>query len=148
KEYIQERKKRCCKKWCNFKISALSETWFSESHLNLQTVCYFVVYFLTIRHTHTHTTTIYIFRIRTSIIIDISSESLGGEDKIVEIDEAKLRKRKYNKRRLVTGQWIFGGFERGSKKLSIEPVSNHYISYLAEFMLKRRFDFREHINGF
>ena len=41
---------------------------------------------------------------------------------IVEIDEAKIGKRKYNRGRAVDGQWIFGGIERGSDKLFIECV--------------------------
>lgn len=41
----------------------------------------------------------------------------------MEIDKAKIGKRKYNKGRLITGQWVFGGFERDTKKLFIEPVS-------------------------
>lgn len=40
---------------------------------------------------------------------------LGGENIIVEIDEAKIGKRKFEKGRLITGQWI-GGFERETKK--------------------------------
>ncbi|KAK2702880.1 hypothetical protein QYM36_018535 [Artemia franciscana] len=37
---------------------------------------------------------------------------LGGEGIIVEIDEAKLGKRKYNRGRIVDGVWVFGGIER------------------------------------
>lgn len=36
----------------------------------------------------------------------MSSEQIGGEGKTVEIDEAKIGKRKYNKGRLVTGQYL------------------------------------------
>lgn len=52
----------------------------------------------------------------------MSSEQIGGEDKTVEIDEAKIGERKYNKNRLIAGQWIFGGFESDINKLFIEPV--------------------------
>lgn len=54
----------------------------------------------------------------------MSSEQIGGEDKTVKIDEAKIGERKYNKSRLITGQWIFGGFESDTNKLFIEPVSD------------------------
>jgi len=37
---------------------------------------------------------------------------IGGNGLIVEIDEAKFGRRKYNRRRLITGQWLFGGIER------------------------------------
>ncbi|KMQ87177.1 putative transposase-like protein [Lasius niger] len=50
------------------------------------------------------------------------SEKIGGEGIIVKIDEAKIGKRKYNRGRLIDGKWIFGGFERNSKKMFIVPV--------------------------
>jgi len=37
---------------------------------------------------------------------------IGGEGKTVEIDEAKIGHRKYNRGRLLKGQWVFGGIER------------------------------------
>lgn len=49
---------------------------------------------------------------------------IGGIDKIVEIDEAKVGRRKYHKGRLITGQWVFGGIERESKKIFIIPVED------------------------
>ncbi|XP_031328992.1 uncharacterized protein LOC116160016 [Photinus pyralis] len=42
---------------------------------------------------------------------------LGGEGVTVEIDE-----RKYNRGRRIEGQWIFGGYERGSGNVFIVPV--------------------------
>jgi len=44
------------------------------------------------------------------------SQVLGGPGVVVEVDEAKFGKRKFNTGRLVDGTWIFGGFERGSKR--------------------------------
>ncbi|XP_025152732.1 uncharacterized protein LOC112588147 [Harpegnathos saltator] len=43
---------------------------------------------------------------------------IGGEEIVVEIDEAKIGKRKYNRGRLITGKWIFGAFERGTTIMS------------------------------
>jgi len=37
---------------------------------------------------------------------------IGGNGLIVEIDEAKFGRRKYNRGRLITGQWLLGGIER------------------------------------
>ena len=39
------------------------------------------------------------------------SEVLGGEGKTVQIDESKIGKRKYYRRHMVDGQWVFGGIE-------------------------------------
>ncbi|EFN64067.1 Uncharacterized transposase-like protein HI1328.1, partial [Camponotus floridanus] len=47
---------------------------------------------------------------------------IGGKGIVVEIDEAKFGRRKYNRGRLITGQWIFGGVERNTKKMFIIPV--------------------------
>lgn len=42
----------------------------------------------------------------------------------MEIDEAKIGKRKFNKGRMLKGQWIFGGIERATNKVFIVPVEN------------------------
>jgi len=49
-------------------------------------------------------------------------QSIGGENKIVELDEAKIGKRKYNTGRILRGQWVFGGIERGTQKVFVLPV--------------------------
>ncbi|GFT03757.1 uncharacterized protein NPIL_644831 [Nephila pilipes] len=46
--------------------------------------------------------------------IEETSETIGVVGKIVEIDESKFEKRKYNRGHRVEGQWVFGGVERGS----------------------------------
>jgi len=48
-------------------------------------------------------------------------QSIGGENKIVELDEAKIEKRKYNTGRIL-GQWVFGGIERSTQKVFVLPV--------------------------
>ena len=42
----------------------------------------------------------------------------------MEIDECKMGKRKYHKGRVVDGQWVLGGIERGTKNLFLVPVPN------------------------
>src|SRR5207237_9642598 len=49
---------------------------------------------------------------------------LGGDGIIVEIDESKFGKRKYNRGHRVEGQWIVGGFERGTGRLFIAEVED------------------------
>ncbi|EFN66847.1 hypothetical protein EAG_08499, partial [Camponotus floridanus] len=61
---------------------------------------------------------------------------IGGEGEIVEIDEAKIGKRKNNKGRLVEGQWIFGGIERSTNRLFIEPVHNRSADTLLNVIKK------------
>ena len=57
---------------------------------------------------------------------------LGGPGVVVEIDEAKLGKRKYNRGRWIDGQWVFGGFERGSKRCFVVPVPSRGSDVLLE----------------
>ena len=45
---------------------------------------------------------------------------IGGEGKVVEVDETKIGKRKFNRGRLTDGHWIFGMVERDSGKLRLE----------------------------
>lgn len=52
------------------------------------------------------------------------SEKIGGEGRIVEIDESKFGKRKYHRGHYVEGQWVFGGFERGTGRVFMIPVEN------------------------
>ena len=41
---------------------------------------------------------------------------IGGPGTIVEIDESKFGKRKYNRGRWIEGHWVFGGIQRGTTK--------------------------------
>jgi hypothetical protein len=41
----------------------------------------------------------------------VKPKKIGGRGKIVEIDESKLRKRKYNVGRMVRTKWIIGGVD-------------------------------------
>lgn len=55
--------------------------------------------------------------IRERIAEDIKTcDKIGGPGTIVEIDEAKFGKRKYNRGRLVDGSWVIGGVQRNSNK--------------------------------
>ena len=51
-----------------------------------------------------------------------NQEAIGGPGKVVEIDESKFGKRKYQRGHAVEGAWVFGGIERESRKRFILPV--------------------------
>lgn len=51
-----------------------------------------------------------------------SPKKIGGPGSIVEIDEAKIGKRKYNRGRAIECQWIFGGTDRETKEVFLYPV--------------------------
>ena len=45
-----------------------------------------------------------------------NGEKLGGNGKVVQIDERKFGKRKYHHGHHVKGQWVLGGIEEDSRK--------------------------------
>ncbi|RLU14819.1 hypothetical protein DMN91_012706 [Ooceraea biroi] len=49
---------------------------------------------------------------------------LGGPEIIVEVDEAKSGRRKYNRGRVIRGQWIFGTTERNSNRIFVIPIED------------------------
>lgn len=53
-----------------------------------------------------------------------NSSKLGGPLTVVEIDEAKFGKRKYNRGRRIEGQWVFGGIQRDTGKCFLVPVES------------------------
>ncbi|KCZ78178.1 hypothetical protein H311_00796, partial [Anncaliia algerae PRA109] len=48
---------------------------------------------------------------------DSSGVKISGPNIVVEADETKLGKRKFNRGRLVYGVWVIGGIERNTYKL-------------------------------
>jgi len=61
-----------------------------------------------------------------------NSEKIGGHQKVVEIDEAKFGKSKYNRGRYIEGQWVFGGVKRGSRKAFYIPVATRDVDTLLQ----------------
>jgi hypothetical protein len=52
------------------------------------------------------------FRNLISVSLDDEDHQIGGERVIVEIDETKLGKRKYNRGHRVEGVWVVGGVKK------------------------------------
>ena len=53
-----------------------------------------------------------------------SAKKLGGPGEIVEIDDSKFGKRKYNKDCYLEGQWVFGGIKCDSGKVFMIAVED------------------------
>lgn len=147
-----ERKgKKVFHKKCNFKQSVKTYTWFENAHLTPEKCCMFVALYLLIDppreeylmrelKIQSHTEVDWSSFVREVLEDDCfhnSSQQLGGPGITVEIDEAKFGKRKYNRGRIVDGVWIFGGFERGSKNVFIEAVSDRTSATLLEVIRRR-----------
>ena len=56
------------------------------------------------------------------IVENIKPQKIGGPGFIVEIDEAKFRKRKYNRGRVVDGNWVLGGICRETRSIFLIKV--------------------------
>jgi len=130
---------------CNYKRSLFVGTWFSAVHLSMETVCKFNCLWLISPYPRENFIRSELgISIRT--VVDWSSfcrevcvywlekcsEVLGGPGVVVEIDEAKFGKRKYNRGRIIDGMWVFGGFERGIKKCFLVPVPSRGSEVLLE----------------
>ncbi|XP_032688537.1 uncharacterized protein LOC116852367 isoform X2 [Odontomachus brunneus] len=127
KYYKQVRGRKRQRKVCNFKISILHNTWFAKGHLGLAKTCRFIAYFLHIRPPRQFFL-MEELQICDRTVVDWTNfcrellqqwitngqKQIGGPGVTVEIDEAKIGKRKYNKGRIVKGQWVFGGIDRES----------------------------------
>jgi hypothetical protein len=111
--------------------SAVANSWFEKSKLTMEKIMIITYMFsqgwtnyntliheTSIDDTETSRPTIveWINRCRDVCFIWINNHLdaqglIGGEGKIIEIDEVKIGKRKYNRGRIVEGQWILGMIE-------------------------------------
>ena len=61
---------------------------------------------------------------------------LGGEGKVVEIDESKFMHGKYHRGRYRDGQWVLGMIERGSLRCVLIPVADRSEATLLPIILR------------
>lgn len=69
---------------------------------------------------------------------DNSATQIGGPGVIVELDEAKFGKRKYNRGRVLEGQWVFGALERENpRNIFLVPVPQRDTNTLLAIIKER-----------
>ncbi|XP_069995056.1 uncharacterized protein [Penaeus vannamei] len=120
---------------CNFKKSLFKNTWFDNSKLDFETNLKFVNLYLRERFSYASARSEFNFPNRTicdwasfcrEVLIfwcfENQSDKIGGSGEIVEIDESKFGKRKYNVGRVIEGQWVFGGVCRKSRDFFLVAV--------------------------
>jgi len=70
---------------------------------------------------------------------------IGGRNEIIEIDETKIAKRKYNKGHRVEGSWVIGGIQRSrlknkieneNKKMFLVPIEERNIENINDIIIK------------
>jgi transposase-like protein len=73
------------------------------------------------------------------------NKKIGGRNEIVEIDETKIAKRKYNKGHHVEGAWIIGGIQRSrlknkvkgeNKKMFLLPIEKRDVDSIDNIIKK------------
>ena len=125
---------------CNFQESVFKNTFFDKARLDIETILLFV-------NTYVRECFSYVF-VRSELKIDDGTicdrvsfcrevliewslkraGQIGGEGKIIEIDESKFGKRKYNVGRLVEGQWVFGGVCGDTRECFMVSVEHWEVS--------------------
>ena len=117
---------RCSNRRCTAKLPIRKYAFFSGSHLSLAQVTKLIYYWtyrypieIAVHETSISEKTVIDFynfcREVCVVLLEKHSEKIGGPGKIVEVDESKFGKRKYNRGKKVDGVWVFGGIERGSE---------------------------------
>lgn len=125
---------------CKYRVSPFTGTFFDGTtcRISLQKVLQIIYFFL---HQYRvsdarrenevaeNTITDYYNYCREVCVAAISSDPsvIGGPGEVVEIDESKFFKRKYNKGRLLSAQkdgWVFGGIQRSNKECFMVRVKD------------------------
>ena len=137
------------KRRCSWKQSVYKNTFFDHAHLDIETILVFVNAY--VRECFSYVFVRSELKLSDKAICDWASFSrevliewsvkregqLGGEGKIVEIDESKFGKRKYNVGRLVEGQWVFGAVCRETRECFMVPVAKRDSATLL-YVIKER----------
>ncbi|RWS19021.1 uncharacterized protein B4U80_00420, partial [Leptotrombidium deliense] len=121
--------------YCNFRQALRQQTFFSKSKLDLWQIAAFAnlwirkvpLWVIEEQAMLSHSTAVdcsgFCREVAFDALMDIRKK-LGGPGKIVEIDESKFGKRKYNKGHYIEGAWVFGGIERGTGEIFLEVVAD------------------------
>jgi transposase-like protein len=144
--YRERKLWRCRNRKCRKSVSIFKDSFFSENHLNCSdTMLIGYLWLCKTKHTsiihmtgHSpNTITDYMNLFRELIIDTLEDEDdiIGGDNIIVEIDESKFGRRKYNRGRVIDGVWIVGGIERTEeKKCFVKVVENRTAETLHEII--------------
>ena len=118
---------RCTKKHCGRKLQLRSGSFFQNSRVNCCKIM--LIGYLWLLKTSVVSTSIQVgvckqtiidyFRYFRELVASdpvFEDNVIGGEGVVVELDESKIGKRKYNRGHVVEGVWLLGGVERTSAR--------------------------------
>ncbi len=124
---IDRRRYRCGKKTCKKEVRMFFNTFLENAHIRigdllLLTYLYInktpVSSIISMLGLSSHTVTNWTSYVRQLCAdnVEMCRVQIGGEGIIVEIDETKMGKRKYNRGHRVEGVWVVAGIERTNEK--------------------------------
>ena len=131
-EKRKKQKKR--RRSCPFSVSDNRGTFLEQTKLEPWKVLLFINLFVLKRWSHRAVTRNLEVSVKTSVdwrsfcseVCESwvgKAEPIGGPGVVVEIDETHFVKRKFNRGRVLSSVWLFGGIERGSDRKFIVPLS-------------------------
>ena len=133
---IEKRKFYCFRQGCKKKYSSFDNTFFFKKRIKINEILH-LAFLWTCEATPlmaenylgiSNKTILKYFKCFRHLIaetIENQENKIGGKSVIVEIDESKFGKRKYNRGHPVEGVWVFGGVERTpERKLFLVDVPN------------------------
>lgn len=136
---------------CDFTQSIKKSTCLEDAHISIEDLGKLITYYLYLPPPHqkfleaelhlaSHTVVKWSQFVREAALewcLSQTSQTLGGPNEIVEVDEAKFGRRKYNRGRVVEGQWVLGGVQRGSPNIFLEVVERRDQETLMEVLHRR-----------
>lgn len=141
---------QCSRVGCKKNLSIRYRSFFSDSKLSISTIIY-IMYLWSIEMTVQQT--VFQTNVSKRVVIDWfrfcrdiifyhyrndTEHKIGGKGVIVEIDESLVSRRKYNRGRLISQVWMFGGIEReNNKQFFAEIVADRTTKTLLS-VIKRR----------
>ena len=139
---------RCTRNECRKSFSIFTGSFFAGQCLKCSDILHIGYLWLTkctnqtiIQHTghseHTITSYMKYFRQLVGEAADSDDTIIGGEGVIVEVDETKIGKRKYNRGHRVNGAWVIVGVERTNERLLFAEVVQDRSANTIEAVLSR-----------
>jgi transposase-like protein len=127
KPNLEQKTFRCYKRTCNHKVSLMKNSLFQQHRIPCSKILQMAYFWLSGMKSNTaviltghskNTIASYygMFRQLVSDSLDEEDFQIGGEGVVVEIDETKMGKRKYNRGHRVEGVWVVGGVERTAER--------------------------------
>jgi transposase-like protein len=137
---------RCGAAGCRLELSMRKHTFFFGSYLSCSQILFLGYLWLT-RHTHQQTMTMTghssntvtafyrHFRVLVESTLSEEDQLIGGPGVIVEIDETKLGRRKYNRGHRVDGVWVLVGVKRTTaRRVFVVPLINRSADTLLDII--------------